>query len=263
MVSCRIASFTPTQYPYLSETQRLYAKDVECPVEWKDWIDKGGVIPSSCCPYSSKDILQHMPASARVETLMCYLGIGDTYTPCHKDLCASSGQNLMCYTENNASAFWFMTQSCSAPAVAKYFHTLKQDLDLESYTITVAEMAKAPFDVYIAEQKLGDFVLVPPRSCHQVVNSGGLTIKMSWSRMTIKGAETALYHELPIYRRQVDHVCRVETYRVKSNVHHALLHRVDQLERFLTHPGHSESDGTGPLECPQSVTSSPFVYLRI
>ena len=140
---------------------------------------------------------------ARVETLMCYLGIGDTYTPCHKDLCASSGQNLMCYTENNASAFWFMTQSCSAPAVAKYFHTLKQDLDLESYTITVAEMAKAPFDVYIAEQKLGDFVLVPPRSCHQVVNSGGLTIKMSWSRMTIKGAKTALYHELPIYRRQV------------------------------------------------------------
>ena len=96
--------------------------------------------------------------------------------------------------------------------------------------------------------------------------------------MTIKGAETALYHELPIYRRQVDQyghftyssfaysnisVCRMETYRVKSTIHHALLHRVDQLERFLTRPGHSESDSTGLAKCPKSVTLSPFVCLRI
>jgi len=134
---------------------------------------------------------------------MCYLGIGDTYTPCHKDLCASSGQNLMCYTENAGSAFWLMTKSSEADKVSKYFHYLKEELDQESYVITIDTLAKAPFDVYIAEQKLGDLVLVPPRSCHQVINNGGITIKTSWSRMTLKGLETAYYHELPIYQRLV------------------------------------------------------------
>jgi JmjC domain, hydroxylase len=137
----------------------------------------------------------------RVETLMCYLGVGDTFTPCHKDACASSGQNIMCYTENAGSSFWFMTASADATAAAEYMHKLQQELDHESYNISVEELARAPFKVYITEQKLGDMVLVPPRCCHQVVNSGGITIKTSWSRMTINGLSAALHHELLIYRR--------------------------------------------------------------
>lgn len=133
---------------------------------------------------------------------MCYLGIGDTFTPCHKDLCASSGHNLMCYTEKGGSSFWFMTATSSANAAAEYFSTkLGQELDHENHVITVEELAKAPFKVYITEQKLGDLVLVPPRSCHQVVNSGGITIKTSWSRMTLEGLFLALRYELPLYRR--------------------------------------------------------------
>lgn len=132
---------------------------------------------------------------------MCYLGIGDTFTPCHKDLCASSGQNLMCYTENSGSSFWFMTESSAALDVSRYFQSLGQEVDHETHVITIDELAKAPFKVYITEQKLGDLVLVPPRSCHQVVNYGGITIKTSWSRMTLDGLATAYYHELPVYRR--------------------------------------------------------------
>lgn len=107
----------------------------------------------------------------------------------------------MCYTENSGSSFWFMTESSAAPAAAKFFQTLGQVLDHETHVITVEELSQAPFTVYIAEQKLGDMVLVPPRSCHQVINYGGITIKTSWSRMTLNGLAVALYHELPIYRR--------------------------------------------------------------
>ena len=127
---------------------------------------------------------------------MCYLGTGDTFTPAHKDLCASSGHNLMCYTENGGSSFWFMTESAAAPDAAAFFqNTLECELDEECRVVTIEEFAKAPFDVYIAEQKLGDFMLVPKRSCHQVVNNGGLTIKTSWSRMTIDGLISA-FHQI-------------------------------------------------------------------
>ena len=133
---------------------------------------------------------------------MCYLGVQDTYTPCHKDLCASSGHNLMTYTEGDGSSFWFMTASPVAPEASAYFQQhIGLELDWEEHAVTVEEFAKAPFTVYIAEQRLGDLVLVPPRSCHQVVNRGGITLKTSWSRMTVKGLGAALHHELPIYRR--------------------------------------------------------------
>jgi hypothetical protein len=132
---------------------------------------------------------------------MCYLGVGDTFTPCHKDLCASFGHNLMCHAEDGGSAFWFMTRSSDAWSMAKYFQSLSQELDLESHAMSIEEFAAAPCEIYITEQKVGDLVLVPPRSCHQVVNHGRLTVKMSWSRMTIKSAQVALHHELPIYRR--------------------------------------------------------------
>ncbi|KAJ7581219.1 hypothetical protein C8J56DRAFT_794320 [Mycena floridula] len=207
------------------ETERLYGKDAPCPEEWNKWMHDAGVVPVGLLPENTDNLLQNRPQSTQVETLMCYLGVGDTYTPCHKDLCASSGHNLMCFADSGSS-FWFMTESSSAGEMAKYFQSIRQELDHEMHAVTVAQLAKAPCPVFVAEQKLGDLVLVPPRSCHQVVNHGGLTVKMSWSRMTLKGLSVALYHELPIYRR----VCRPETYRVKSTIHHSLLKWTAELE---------------------------------
>lgn len=133
---------------------------------------------------------------------MCYLGMGDTYTAAHKDICSSSGHNLMCFSENGGSAFWFMTESGDASKVAEYFQkVLGEELDWELHVTTLEELGNAPFNVYVAEQKVGDLVLVPPRSVHQVVNHGGLAMKTSWSRMTLRGLKTALHSELPIYRR--------------------------------------------------------------
>ncbi|KAH7889431.1 hypothetical protein F5I97DRAFT_1802038, partial [Phlebopus sp. FC_14] len=179
---------------------------------------------------------------AKVQTLMCYMGIGDTFTPFHKDLCASSGHNLMCYTEKGGSSYWFMTKTSDAPQVASYFHDLGHELDLETHVVTIDELAKAPFDVYIGEQALGDLVLVPPRSCHQVINNGGITIKTSWSRMSLEGLQVALWHELPIYHR----VCRSEIYKVKSNIYHALQHYTDTANKLSG--ANSEQDRAVSIE---------------
>ncbi|KAF7338185.1 hypothetical protein MVEN_02043400 [Mycena venus] len=218
-----------------NERERLYGKDVACPPRWNQFLSSG-VIPPYLAPDAPENLLNNLPESVRPETLMCYIGVGDTFTPCHKgqflsntqwfsltlsiDLCASSGHNLMCYTEKGGSSFWFMTATSSANAAAEYLQNkLNQVLDHEAHVITVEELAQAPFDIYITEQKLGDLVLVPPRSMHQVVNNGGITIKTSWSRMTLDGLSLALRYELPLYRR----VCRAEIYRVKATIYHTLL----------------------------------------
>ncbi|CAL1704721.1 unnamed protein product [Somion occarium] len=214
----------------------LYGKDAPCPRQWSHWVSHGDVLPASIRPGASNDLFQHLGDTEAVESLMCYLGIRDTFTPAHKDLCASSGQNIMCYTEDDGSSFWFMTESKDAPDVESFFSThIRKELDWEDHVTTVQEFAQAPFTVYITEQKLGDLVLVPPRSCHQVVNHGGLTIKTSWSRMTVDGLSVALYHELPMYRR----VCRPEQYRIKHILYRSLIHYTAEIKtiRFRNAPG--------------------------
>ncbi|KAJ7449946.1 hypothetical protein FB451DRAFT_744980 [Mycena latifolia] len=231
---------TRTLSPFATpeEPERLYGKDVHCPAEWNTFLHNGEVVPRFLSPEGPENLLNNLPKAEQPETLMCYLGIGDTFTPCHKDLCASSGHNLMCYTEEGGSSFWFMTETSSANAAAEYFHTtLKQELDHEAHVITMDQLAKAPFKVYITEQKLGDLVLVPPRSSHQVVNAGGMTIKTSWSRMTLDGLALALHYELPLYRR----VCRSEIYRVKSTIYYTLLQTIQTVSDLLR----KQSDNAG------------------
>ncbi|KAH8107064.1 hypothetical protein BXZ70DRAFT_885104 [Cristinia sonorae] len=220
-----------------SQQGHLYNKDAHCPTEWEEWVQEQH-LPEVLCPGSRHDMIGCLTEAEQVESLMCYLGIGGTFTPCHKDLCASSGQNLMCYTEDRGSSFWFMTESQVAPEAAQFFwdHVGKH-LDWEEHTASIQDFANAPFTVYIAEQTLGDLVLVPPRSSHQVINSGGLTVKTSWSRMTVAGLETALYHELPLYRR----VCRHEQYRVKHILYRAVSAKTEELKRYhqnkeVSHP---------------------------
>lgn len=184
----------------------------------------------------------------------------------------------MCYTENGGSSFWFMTNSSDCGAVTDYFRGLGHELDWEDHVATLEELAKAPFDVYILEQKLGDLVLVPPRryvvklrqclaftyisvpfSFHQVINAGGITIKVSWSRMSIRSLEIALYHELPIYQRYAvscilrfsiepksSRVCRPEIYRVKRTIYDTLVQRTAALNTLQDAPD-STFDSVNPL----------------
>jgi hypothetical protein len=125
----------------------------------------------------------------------------------------------MFYTEKGGSAFWFMTRSSDARNASDFFQKMGHELDHENYYLTLDIIARATFDIFVTEQKMGDFIMVPPRSCHQVVNKGlclattpkstaqtsspigGLSMKISWSRMTLSGLSAALYHELPMYQR--------------------------------------------------------------
>ncbi|KAI1795904.1 hypothetical protein LXA43DRAFT_881109 [Ganoderma leucocontextum] len=221
------------------EPYRVYWKDAECPSQWKEWLGK--ILPPELLPGCSGDFLRHLYPSEAVESLMCYLGIGDTYTAAHKDICSSSGHNLMCFSENGGSSFWFMTESQAAPKAAEYFQkVLGEELDWETHVTTLEELGNAPFDVYVAEQKVGDLVLVPPRSVHQVVNQGGLAMKTSWSRMTLQGLKTALHSELPVYRR----VCRPEQYRIKTILYRTILHHSDSLRSSLASKSTDDTNGS-------------------
>lgn len=65
------------------EPARFYAKDAPCPDDWKHWLQSGAIHPD-LVPEGSNDVLKNLPQKDRPETLMTYLGYGDTFTPFHK-----------------------------------------------------------------------------------------------------------------------------------------------------------------------------------
>lgn len=227
--------------------QRLYLKDIDCPPEWHERLrtilppnlyylnenveDKGGrhrdddFFTEEKAPAPAGDLMSSLPPDMRAQNLMCYIGHEGTYTPAHREMCASLGQNIMVDAsgdengEKPGSSIWFMTETKDREVVREYFLSmLGHDVEIEKHFAQINAWKKATFPVYIVEQKVGDFILVPPLAPHQVWNRGTRTIKVAWNRTTVETLDLALHEALPKARL----VCRDEQYKNKAIIYYTL-----------------------------------------
>ncbi len=233
--------------------QRLYLKDIDCPPEWHDHLKE--IIPPGIFylnettgevggpgsieepnlsgpgtsigkgPAKAGDLMSSLLPEMRADNMQCYIGHEGTYTPAHREMCASLGQNLMVEASGTVdeygapsrpgSSIWFMTESKHRHLVSEYWSsTLGHDIEVESYFAHINAWRAAPFKTYITEQKPGDFILIPPLATHQVWNRGTRTMKVAWNRTTVETLEMALNEALP--RARI--VCRDEQYKNKAIV---------------------------------------------
>ena len=238
-----------------SKRQRVYLKDIDCPPVWHDKLREQipsalfylnestgevggeGAVPDSNVPgrktgkgiARAGDLMSSLPADMRAENLMCYIGHEGTYTPAHREMCASLGQNIMVGAsgtvsedgkpEKPGSSIWFMTESKDRHTVSEYWlSVLGHDIEVENHFAQVVAWKKAPFSVYVVEQRPGDFILIPPLAPHQVWNRGTRTMKVAWNRTSVETLEMALNEALP--RSRI--VCRDEQYKNKAIVYYTL-----------------------------------------
>ncbi|MCJ1255712.1 hypothetical protein MMC24_003529 [Lignoscripta atroalba] len=259
------------------DRQRIYLKDIDCPQVWHDKLkeqipasifylnestgDVGG--PGSVeeanihGPGTRKgkgvaragDLMSCLPPAMRAENMMCYIGHEGTYTPAHREMCASLGQNLMVEASGivdeggkpskPGSSIWFMTETKDRHLVSEYWlSTLGHDIEVEAHFAQINAWKAAPFTTYIVEQKVGDFILIPPLAPHQVWNRGTRTMKAAWNRTTVETLEMALNEALPRARM----VCRDEQYKNKAIVlftlqrYSGLLKQVDLQKQLVIDP---------------------------
>ncbi len=248
------------------DRQRIYLKDIDCPPIWHDKLQ--GQIPPSVFylnesigdfggpgsieePGSGNmrglgvaragDLMSCLPPTMRADNMMCYIGHEGTYTPAHREMCASLGQNLMVETSGlrdghgkptkPGSSIWFMTETNDRHTVSEYWlATLGHDIEVESHFAQINAWKAAPFKTYIVDQRVGDFILIPPLAPHQVWNRGTVTMKVAWNRTTVETLEMALHEALP--RARI--VCRDEQYKNKAIVYFALKKYSDLLTQADT-----------------------------
>jgi len=267
-----------TTYNYKDpDRQRIYLKDVDCPPVWHDKLkeqipasvfylndstgDVGGPgAVNELNPHGpgerlgkgvarAGDLMSCLPPSMRAENMMCYIGHEGTYTPAHREMCASLGQNIMVETSGTldedgkpakpGSSIWFMTETKDRHLVSEYWlSTLGHDIEVESHFAQINAWKAAPFTTYVVEQKVGDFILIPPLAPHQVWNRGTRTMKAAWNRTTVETLEMALDEALPRARM----VCRDEQYKNKAIVlfalqkYSGLLNEVDLQKQNASNP---------------------------
>ena len=266
--------WSPTNYREKNR-QRLYLKDIDCPELWHDKLREE--IPASLFylnestgdidgPGAMKepnangvgtklgrgaakagDLMSCLPPNMRAENLMCYIGHEGTYTPAHREMCASLGQNIMVETSGlvgddgkpnkPGSSIWFMTETKDRHLLSEYWlSSLGHDIEVEGHFAQINAWKRAPFNVYIVEQKVGDFILIPPLAPHQVWNRGTRTMKVAWNRTTVETLELAMNEALPSARM----VCRDEQYKNKGivlftlNKYSSLLNVIDYHKQEAT-----------------------------
>ncbi|KKY37434.1 putative at hook domain-containing protein [Diaporthe ampelina] len=233
--------------------QRLYLKDIDCPPEWHDHLRK--VMPPGLFYFNENvedhglrdddlfmeehtaapagDLMSSLPPEMRAQNLMCYIGHEGTYTPAHREMCGSLGQNIMVEASSNengekeGSSIWFMTETKDRQIVREYFLSmLGHDVEIEKHFAQINAWKKATFPVYVVEQRPGDFILIPPLAPHQVWNRGTRTMKVAWNRTTVDTLDYALHEALPRARL----VCRDEQYKNKAIIYYTLQKYYQQLQ---------------------------------
>ncbi|KAI1160028.1 hypothetical protein F5B18DRAFT_542078 [Nemania serpens] len=250
--------WTPTNFRD-ERRQRLYLKDIDCPDEWLQHLKK--IIPPNVfylnenvgenSSHGSRDddifgvpektsavagdLMSSLDPGMQAQNLMCYIGHEGTYTPAHREMCASLGQNIMVEAsgdrngERPGSSIWFMTETKDREVVREYFLSmLGHDIEIEKHFAQINAWKKANFPVYIVEQKVGDFILVPPLAPHQVWNRGTRTMKVAWNRTTAETLDLALHEALPKARL----VCRDEQYKNKAIIYYTLEKYYRELQSF-------------------------------
>ncbi|KAI9673284.1 MAG: hypothetical protein M1829_004349 [Trizodia sp. TS-e1964] len=251
-----------------ADRQRLYLKDIDCPDQWhrelKDLIpasvfylnestgdidgpgaikDDDGILPPGKGAAPAGDLMSSLPPPMRAENMMCYIGHEGTYTPAHREMCATLGHNIMVETsgselvngkrEKPGSSIWFMTESKDRHLVSEYWlSTLGHDIEIESHFAQINAWMNAPFTTYVVEQKVGDFIIIPPLAPHQVWNRGTRTMKAAWNRTTIETLVLAFDEALPRARM----VCRDEQYKNKAIVYYTLIKYSELLARVSLNP---------------------------
>ena len=139
-------------------------------------------------------------------------------------------------------ALWYVIPHAHRHAAAALWEAesgLPNALSLDGVFLGPAALAGAPFPVHVHEQVVGDCVLLPSDTPHQVVNEGaGVSVKVSWNRVSASSLAQFLGETMDVYQRYG----KPEVYRTKATAHFALKHTTRRL-RELLQTVHAEGAG--------------------
>eukprot|EP01132_Coremiostelium_polycephalum_P005943 gene5943-7402_t len=218
---------------YTIPSSFYYRKDIPCPPEWKDYIYQYNKIYPFLREKDVGDLVADLPKEVQPNSSHINIDGDDYWSPGQREVAGSIGHNLMVYTDNGATTYWFCTPSSYKEMVVEFWKEKTGstiDNDSKQMFIPFNELSKSKFPVYVIEQKQGDLVLLPSGGVHQYLNIGGRSIKLSWNRITAQTLDLSYNYFLPIYKT----IRKKEHFPIKSIAFYSFLNRVNMAKEYLS-----------------------------
>ncbi|KAL3479273.1 hypothetical protein BJX99DRAFT_222809 [Aspergillus californicus] len=189
--------------------EALYAKDLHCPDEWVRSFDS--ILPSSLRHLGSLDLFRVLPTETAPEVLMAYVGTRKSFSGFHRCFSATVALNLLIDSEGNGpGSICFGTDRKSQDM----FDSFMADLGKYSHTdwanISITNLRRAAFPIYVTDQRPGDLVVFPTATAHQVWNISSIVTKVVWNMMHTTSLASFFDYVQPAYQKQ----CHADTGRV-------------------------------------------------
>ena len=87
------------------------------------------------------------------------------------DSCSTTTHDLLCVGGTGVGKYWFMTAVEDWLEVTEYLRVKDGSKQIPPRSMSIEELSKSPFNIYIHRQRKGDLVIVPPRRFDRLCSS--------------------------------------------------------------------------------------------
>lgn len=177
-LSFTLKKFADSARQSFPEFQNLYARDLQCPQEWLEQCRK--ILPTEIQWGGRLDLFQWLPQCARSEVMMAYIGSEGSSSGFHRCFSSTVALNLLVESDDRP-VVCIGTDFGSQKKYDSFISARGVSPHLDWLNLGVEELLEADFPLYAYDQRVGDLVVFPPATAHQVWNPSTLSAKLVWN----------------------------------------------------------------------------------
>lgn len=232
------------------EFQNLYARDLPCPEEWQEKCRK--ILPTEVQWGGHLDLFQWLPPPARSEVMMAYVGSEGSSSGFHRCFSSTVALNLL-VSSDDRHVVCIGTDFASQKRYDSFMSARGISPHVDWLNLGPDQLKLADFPLYVTDQKVGDLVVFPPATAHQVWNPATLSTKLVWNILHPLSLEVGFRYVQPPFNR----LCHPDVARTNLSLACAMLSLIQDtpgiplppdlplLSRLFRQMVHDESiDGT-------------------
>ncbi|KAK5026097.1 hypothetical protein LTS07_007622 [Exophiala sideris] len=226
-LSFTLKKFADSARQSFPEFQNLYARDLQCPQEWLEQCRK--ILPTEVQWGGRLDLFQWLPQCARSEVMMAYVGSEGSSSGFHRCFSSTVALNLLVESDDRP-VVCIGTDFASQKKYDSFMSARGVSPHLDWLNLGTDEIMTADFPLYAYDQRVGDLVIFPPATAHQIWNPSTLSAKLVWNILHPLSLEVGFqYVQAPFNR-----LCHPDVARTNLSLACAMLSLLQDNQRVTT-----------------------------
>jgi len=215
-LSFTLRKFADSARQSFPEFQNLYARDLQCPPQWLELCRQ--LLPPEVQWGGRLDLFQWLPQCARSEVMMAYVGSEGSSSGFHRCFSSTVALNLLVESDDRP-VVCIGTDFDSQQKYNAFMTARGVSPHLDWLNIGAEDLLQADFPLYAYDQRVGDLVVFPPATAHQVWNPSTLSAKLVWNILHPLSLEVGFKHVQASFNR----LCHPDVARTNLSLACAML----------------------------------------